>query len=158
MFPLECLLKFSCTNYINNVWVFIMACFSSCQPFPSIMYKDKIHKIWSPEIYSICLNGESDFCFKKLNKYYWIHYKYLCPVLQKRLVCQHYGYEVIWESNSWFSTHDGNNSTKTVSPRLMPDVQYVYIHKFARCFLILVNPFIILTSIIFIFINSISIY
>ena len=54
--------------------------------------------------------------------------------------------------------HDGNNSTKTVSPRLMPDVQYVYIQKFAKCFLMFENPFIILKSIIFIFINSISIY
>ena len=45
MFPLEYLLKFSCTNYINIVRVFIMACFSSCQPFPSIMYKDTTHKI-----------------------------------------------------------------------------------------------------------------
>ena len=54
--------------------------------------------------------------------------------------------------------HDGNNSTKTVSPRLMPDVQYVSIKKFAKCFLIFENPFIILKSIILIFINSISIY
>ena len=45
MFPLEYLLKFRCTNHINNVWVFIMACYNSCQPFPSIMYKDNIHKI-----------------------------------------------------------------------------------------------------------------
>ena len=45
MFLLEYLLKFSCTNNINKVWVFIMACYSSCQPFPSIMYKDNIHKI-----------------------------------------------------------------------------------------------------------------
>ena len=30
------------------------------------------------------------------------------------------------------------------SPRLMPDVQYVYIQKFASCFLIFENPFIIL--------------
>ena len=36
MFPLEYLLKFSCTNYINNVWVLSMVCYSSCQPFPSI--------------------------------------------------------------------------------------------------------------------------
>ena len=40
MFPLEYLLKFSYTNYINNFGVFIMACYSSRQPFPSIMYKD----------------------------------------------------------------------------------------------------------------------
>ena len=51
MFPLEYLLKFSCTNYINHFWVFIMACYSSRQPFPSIMYKDNMHKISSPEIY-----------------------------------------------------------------------------------------------------------
>ena len=36
MFILEYLLKFSCTNYINNVWVLIMVCYSSCQPFQSI--------------------------------------------------------------------------------------------------------------------------
>ena len=36
MFLLEYLLKFSCTNYINNVWVLILVCNSSCQPFPSI--------------------------------------------------------------------------------------------------------------------------
>ena len=71
---------------------------------------------------------------------------------------QHNDYEVIWESNSWFYNQDGNNSTKTVSPRLMPDVQYVYIQKLAKCFLIFENPSIILKSIIFIFINSISIY
>ena len=40
----------------------------------------------------------------------------------------------------------------------MPDVQYVDIQKFAKCFLIFENPFLILKSIIFIFINSISIY
>ena len=45
MFPLEYLLKFSSTNYINNVGVFIIACYGSCQPFSSIMYKDNIHKI-----------------------------------------------------------------------------------------------------------------
>ena len=42
--------------------------------------------------------------------------------------------------------------------RLMPDVQYAYIQKFAKCLLIFENPFIILKSIIFIFINSIPIY
>ena len=36
MFLLEYLLKFSCTNYINNVWVLNMVCYSSCQPFPSM--------------------------------------------------------------------------------------------------------------------------
>ena len=40
----------------------------------------------------------------------------------------------------------------------MPDVQYVYIQKFAKCFLFFENPFIILKSIIFVFINSVSIY
>ena len=34
----------------------------------------------------------------------------------------------------------------------MPDIQYVYIQKFAKCFLIFENQFIILKSIIFIFI------
>ena len=47
--------------------------------------------------------------------------------------------------------HDGYNSTKTVSPRLMPNVQYVHIHKFAKCFLILENPFIILKKVSFLF-------
>ena len=36
VFLLEYLLKFSCTNYINNAWVLIMVCYSSCQPFLSI--------------------------------------------------------------------------------------------------------------------------
>ena len=36
MFLLEYLLEFSYTNYINNVWVLIMVCYSSCQPFQSI--------------------------------------------------------------------------------------------------------------------------
>ena len=36
MLFLEYLLKFCCTNDINNVWVLIMVCYSSCQPFPSI--------------------------------------------------------------------------------------------------------------------------
>ena len=36
MFLLDYLLKFSSTNYINYVWVLIMVCYSSCQPFPSI--------------------------------------------------------------------------------------------------------------------------
>ena len=36
MFLLECLLKFSCTNYINNVRILIMVCYSSCQLFSSI--------------------------------------------------------------------------------------------------------------------------
>ena len=90
-----------------------------------------------------------------MNQYYWID---LRPVLQNCLVCQHYDYEVIWESNSWFFNHDGNNSTKTISPRLIPDVQYVYIQKIAKSFLLFENPIVILNGIIFIFINSISIY
>ena len=40
----------------------------------------------------------------------------------------------------------------------MPDVQYVYIQIFAKCFLIFENLSMILKSIIFIFNNSISIY
>ena len=36
MFLLEYLLIFSCTNYINSVWVLIMVCYSSCQPLTSI--------------------------------------------------------------------------------------------------------------------------
>ena len=38
MFLLEYMyfLKFSCTNYIINVWILIMVCYSHCQPFPSI--------------------------------------------------------------------------------------------------------------------------
>ena len=39
IFLLEYLLKFSCTNYINNVFGFnyqFMVWYSSCQPFPSI--------------------------------------------------------------------------------------------------------------------------
>ena len=40
----------------------------------------------------------------------------------------------------------------------MADVQYVYIQKFTKFYLIFEHPFIILKSIIFIFINSISIY
>ena len=36
MFLLEYFLKFSCTNYINNVWVLIMVCYSYCQLFQSI--------------------------------------------------------------------------------------------------------------------------
>ena len=47
--------------------------------------------------------------------------------------------------------HDGNNSTTNDSPRLMPDVQYVYIQKFAKCFLIFENPFLILKKYHFLF-------
>ena len=36
MLLLDYLLKFSCRNYINNVWVLIIVCYSSCQPFQSI--------------------------------------------------------------------------------------------------------------------------
>ena len=35
-FLFEYLLKFSCTNYVNNVSVLIIVCYRSCQPFPSI--------------------------------------------------------------------------------------------------------------------------
>ena len=52
MFLLEYLLKFSCTNYINNDCVLIKMCDSSCQHFPSIYNLtirlrifDNIHKI-----------------------------------------------------------------------------------------------------------------
>ena len=33
---LKYLLKYRSTYYINNVWVLIMVCYSSCQPFPSM--------------------------------------------------------------------------------------------------------------------------
>ena len=52
MFLLDFLLKFSCTNYINNVWVLIMVCYSSCQPFPSI-YNLTIHCMCKDNIYKI---------------------------------------------------------------------------------------------------------
>ena len=42
MFLSEYLLKFSCTNNINNVSDLIMVCYSSCQPFPSIQLLSKI--------------------------------------------------------------------------------------------------------------------
>ena len=45
MFLLEYLLKFSCTNYINNVCVIIMVCYSSCQPFLSIFNLTKCIRI-----------------------------------------------------------------------------------------------------------------
>ena len=60
MFPLEYLLKFRCTNHINNVWVFIMSCYSSCQPFPSIIIRIIFTRFEARKY--ICLNGESDFC------------------------------------------------------------------------------------------------
>ena len=47
-------------------------------------------------------------------------------------------------------------------PRLMPDVQYEYIHKLSKCFIIFENPFIILKGIIlfsstpFLFIRAVS--
>ena len=50
--------------------------------------------------------------------------------------------------NLWFYNHDRKNNTKTVnSSRLMPVVQYEYIRKFAMCFLIFENHFIIFKSI-----------
>ena len=65
MFLLEYLLKFSCSNYINNVWVLIMVCYSSRQPFPSISNFTICIRIiftrFEAQKY-ICLNGESDFC------------------------------------------------------------------------------------------------
>ena len=36
MLLLEYLLRFSSINNINNVWVLIMVCYNSCQPFSSI--------------------------------------------------------------------------------------------------------------------------
>ena len=67
MFLLEYLLKFNCTNYINNVRVLIMVCYSSCQPFPSIYNLTLticVRIIFTSfEAGNIfCLNGESDFC------------------------------------------------------------------------------------------------
>ena len=38
MFLLEYLLKFSCTDYINNVWDLIMVYYSSCQVNLSHLY------------------------------------------------------------------------------------------------------------------------
>ena len=38
MLLLEYLLKFSCINYINNVWVLIMVCYISCKSFTSIYH------------------------------------------------------------------------------------------------------------------------
>ena len=65
-FFLEYLLKFSCTNYINNVWVLIMVCYSSCQPFPSIYNLTIcIRILYSHDLKpgnTFGLNGESDFC------------------------------------------------------------------------------------------------
>ena len=65
MFLLEYLLKFSCTNYINNVWVLIMVCYSSCQPFPTIYNLTICIRIIFTRFKPgniFCLNGESDFC------------------------------------------------------------------------------------------------
>ena len=62
------------------------------------------------------------------------------------------------ENKTHYSITTIEITTQTVSPRLMPEAQYVYIQKFAKCFLIFENPFIILKSISFIFTNSISIY
>ena len=58
---LEYLLKFSCTNYINNVWVLIMVCYSSCQPFPSIYNLTICIRIIFTTLKPgniFCLNGE----------------------------------------------------------------------------------------------------
>ena len=65
MFLLEYLLKFSCTNYINIVWVLIMVCYSSCQPFSSIYNLTICIRIIFTRFEDrkyICLIGESDFC------------------------------------------------------------------------------------------------
>ena len=52
MFLIEYLLKFSCTNYINNVWVLIMVYYSSCQPIPSIY---NLTSICIRIIFTICI-------------------------------------------------------------------------------------------------------
>ena len=44
-------------------------------------------------------------------------------------------------------------TAKTISPRLMPGVKYVYIQKFAKCFLIFENPFMIL-KVSFLFLST----
>ena len=65
MFLLEYLLKFSCTSYINNVWVLIMVRYSSCQPFPSIYNLTICIRIISTRFEAqniFCLNDESNFC------------------------------------------------------------------------------------------------
>ena len=65
MFLFEHLLKFSCTTYINNVWVLIMVCYSSSQPFPSIYNLTICIRIIFTRFKAgniICLNDESDFC------------------------------------------------------------------------------------------------
>ena len=111
------------------------------------MYKDNIHKVWSPEIYFVWMVSQT---FVK-----WINIiEFIINISAQFYRIVKYVRIMIMRSFN----HDGNNSTKTVSPRLMPDVQYVYIQKFTKCFLIFENPFIILKSIIFIFINFISIY
>ena len=55
MFLLEYLLKFSCTNNINKVWVFIMACYSSCQPCIRIIFTRFEARKY------ICLNCDQTF-------------------------------------------------------------------------------------------------
>ena len=64
MFFFEYLLKFSCTNYINNVWALIVVCCSSCQPFPSkYNFTICVRIIFTRfEARKYCFNGESDFC------------------------------------------------------------------------------------------------
>ena len=91
------------------------------------MYKDNIHKIWSPEIYFVWMVSQT---FVK-----WIN------IIEFIIDIYAEFYRIVWyvsimimrsfedESNSWFYDHDGNKSTKTVSSRLMPDVQYVCIQN-----------------------------
>ena len=55
--------------------------------------------------------------------------------------------------------HDSITTMEITAQRFtLSDVQYVYHQTFAKCFLIFENLFIVLKSIIYIFINSISIY
>ena len=65
-FLFEYLLKFSCTNYVNNVLVLNMVCCSSCQLFPFIYnFTISIRIIFTrfeARKYIFCLNGESEFC------------------------------------------------------------------------------------------------
>ena len=65
VFLLEYLLQFSCTNYINNVRVLIMVCYSSCQPFSFIYNLTICIRIIFTRLKPrniFCLIGESDFC------------------------------------------------------------------------------------------------
>ena len=86
------------------------------------MYKDNIHKIWSPEIYFVWMVSQT---FVK-----WINIiEFIINISAQFYRIVKYVSIIIIRSFN----HDGNNSTKTVLPHLMPDVQYVYIQKFAMC-------------------------